>query len=93
LALAGLVSGIRHAYVAVAPIRRQEIHGTPRIGIPKASLEHALREVPCPRVRRAEVSAAGLDTVSADPLYARNWGRGWRALRQGIESDTADERM
>jgi hypothetical protein len=69
------------------PVRRQFLHDA------EARLQHSLRQVPFPQVRRAEVSAAGLNAVSADPLYARAWGRGWRALRQGIESDTTDERM
>jgi len=69
------------------PVRRQFLLDV------EGRLQHALRQVPFPQVRRAEVSAAGLNAVSADPLYARAWGRGWRALRQGIESDATDERM
>lgn len=69
------------------PVRRQFLLDA------EQRLQLALRQVPFPHVRRAEVSAAGLNAVSADPLYARAWGRGWRALRQGIESDTTDERM
>ncbi|MEZ5293428.1 MAG: DUF2357 domain-containing protein [Vicinamibacterales bacterium] len=56
-------------------------------------LQWVLRQTPFPEVIRAEVSAAGLNVVSADPLYARAWGRGWRGLREGIESDVADERL
>lgn len=53
-------------------------------------LQMLLRQPPFPSVTRAEVSAAGLNAVSADPLYARAWGRGWRALRRGVESDSDD---
>lgn len=69
------------------PVRRQFLLDA------EGRLQLALRQVPFPHVRRADVSAAGLNAVSADPLYARAWGRGWRALRQGIESDTTDERV
>jgi PD-(D/E)XK nuclease superfamily len=53
-------------------------------------LQLLLRQSPFPSVTRAEVSAAGLNAVSADPLYSRAWGRGWRALRRGIESESDD---
>ncbi len=69
------------------PVRKQFLFET------EERLRHALRQVPFPQVSRAEVSAVGLNVVAADPLYARAWGRGWRALRQGVEADTTDERL
>ncbi|MEZ5288064.1 MAG: DUF2357 domain-containing protein [Vicinamibacterales bacterium] len=69
------------------PARRQFLLET------EARLQRALRQPPFPSVRRAEVSAAGLNAVSADPLYARAWGRGWRAIRHGVEGDVTDERF
>jgi hypothetical protein len=56
-------------------------------------LESMLRRSPFCDARRAEVTAAGLTAVTADPLYARAWGRGWRALRHGLESDDRLERL
>ena len=35
-------------------------------------------------VRQAEVTSAGLNAVSAHPLYARAWRLGWEALRSGV---------
>lgn len=58
-----------------------------------ARLARILRRPPFPEVRRAELSAAGLNAVAADPLYAHAWGRGWRALRTGLEGDLSDERL
>lgn len=51
------------------------------------------RSYPFDEVRNADISAAGLTAVSADPLYARAWNRGWRAIRTGMESDTSTERL
>lgn len=56
-------------------------------------LTRLLRRPPWTAVTRAEVSAAGLNAVSADPIYARAWGVGWRALRHGIEGDGSIERL
>jgi hypothetical protein len=56
-------------------------------------LEVMLRRSPFCRARRAEVTAAGLTAVAADPLYARAWGRGWRALRHGLEAEDKSERL
>jgi hypothetical protein len=56
-------------------------------------LQRTLRRSPFPEVRRAEITAAGLTAVSADPAYARAWGLGWRALRHGLESGEKLERL
>lgn len=56
-------------------------------------LESAIRRWPFCDVSRAEITAAGLNAVSADPVYARAWGRGWRALRHGVESGSREERL
>lgn len=44
-------------------------------------------------VERPEISAAGLTAISADALYSRAWSRGWLALRPGIASKSAVERL
>ena len=45
------------------------------------TLEHCL---PFPEVTKAEVTAAGLNAVSAHPLCARFWRVSWEALRHGV---------
>ena len=54
-------------------------------------LEHRLslftRRTPFDEVTRAEVTAAGLNAVSAHPLYARAYRSAWLALRRGIAGD------
>lgn len=69
------------------PARRQFLEDV------EGRLARALRQSPFPHVRRAEVSAAGLNAVAADPLYARAWGQGWRATRHGVEGEPTDERL
>jgi len=56
-------------------------------------LERTRRQFPWPDVTRAEVSSAGLTAISADPIYARAWSTGWRALRMGIEDIDTSERL
>ena len=58
-----------------------------------AQLSLALRRSPFTDVSRAEVTAAGLTGIAADPLYSRAWGQGWRALRYGLESGETGERL
>ena len=48
-------------------------------------LRHLQRLVPLVEVTRREISAAGLNAVSADPAYASAYGLGWRILRHGVE--------
>lgn len=51
------------------------------------------RKSPFCDIRRPEVTASGLTAIAADPVYARAWGLGWRALRLGIESPTTSDRL
>ena len=44
----------------------------------------AERRPPFSEVRRAEVTAAGLNAIAAHPLYGRFWRVGWEALRRGV---------
>jgi hypothetical protein len=37
--------------------------------------------------------AAGLNAISADPVYSRAWDRGWRALRSGVGGSPTEERL
>ena len=48
-------------------------------------LRHLQRLSPLVDVTRREISAAGLNAVSADPGYASSYGLGWRILRHGVE--------
>lgn len=56
----------------------------------ESRLSALMRRSPFDRVSRAETTAAGLNAISADPIYARAWGRGWRALRHGVEGELTD---
>lgn len=58
-----------------------------------AELKMLLRRSPFADVRRAEITAAGLTAIDADPLYSCAWSRGSRALRRGIECDISIERL
>ena len=44
-------------------------------------------------VTRLEISAAGLNAVSADPTYSRAYGLAWRILRHGVEGPPDGEQM
>jgi hypothetical protein len=69
------------------PKRRQFLEDT------ATELKLLLRLKPFAEVRRAEVTAAGLNAISSDPLYSRPWSRGWWALRHGVESSSSNERL
>ena len=53
----------------------------------------ALRDTPFRDVTRAEITAAGLTAIAADPMYARVWSRGWRALRHGVDASPTQEQL
>jgi hypothetical protein len=66
----------------------------------QAFLQNALQQLvtslstyPFNKVQNADISAAGLTAVSADPLYARAWNRGWKAIRTRMESNVSTERL
>lgn len=44
----------------------------------------AERRLPFSSVTRAEITAAGLNAVSAHPIYSRFWRTAWEALRPGV---------
>jgi len=52
-----------------------------------------LRLDPFAEVVRAEITGAGLTVIASDPIYARAWSCGWRALRHGVELGTNAERL
>ena len=58
-----------------------------------ARLRHFQRSPPLADVKRREISAAGLNAVSADPAYSNAYGTGWRILRRGAEGPPRAERM
>ena len=58
-----------------------------------ARMDHFQRISPLADVKRREISAAGLNAVSADPAYSNAYGSGWRILRRGVEGPPSAERM
>lgn len=59
----------------------------------EADLRSILRCSPFDRVRRAEISAAGLNAVAANPDYGRASKLGWHAIRPGIEGTAAFDQL
>ena len=80
-------SETRTLLIARWPVRKRILEGI------AGQLKLLLRRSPFTDVRRPEITAAGLTAVAADPIYARAWGRGWRALRRGVESGETAERL
>ena len=56
-------------------------------------LKRLQRLPPLVEVTKREVSAAGLNAVSADPAYASAYGLGWRILRHGIDGPPDSEHL
>jgi hypothetical protein len=56
-------------------------------------LRRAAKKTPFSVVTRGEVSAAGLNVISAHPLYSRAFGMGWRILRPGIAGESEGETL
>jgi hypothetical protein len=56
-------------------------------------LRRLMRQPPFAAVTQPEVSAAGLNAISAHPLYARAYGLGWRSIRHGVRAPTSEERL
>jgi hypothetical protein len=81
------LSETRTALAARWPARRQVLD------VLVERLTRALRRPPFSETSRAEVTAAGLTAVAADPAYAQAWRQGWRALRQGVSTRPSDERL
>jgi len=81
------VSETRTALAARWPRRRQFLENL------ATQLTAVLRRPPFTEAHRAEITAAGLTAIAADPAYSRAWSLGWRALRQGIEANAATERL
>lgn len=55
------------------------------------ALTRLLRGAPFASISRAEVTAAGLNAISAHPAYARAYRFAWSSLRGGVAGDLADE--
>ena len=81
------VSETRTSLSARWPVRKQVLEDL------TVRLKGVLRQTPFAQVKRPEITAAGLTAVAADPRYARAWGRGWRALRYGLELGQSTERL
>ncbi len=56
-------------------------------------LRHLQRSSPLVEVTRREISAAGLNAISADPAYASAYGLAWRILRHGVEGPPDSEHL
>ena len=54
-------------------------------------LDNLSRHEPFRSVTRPEITAAGLNTVAADPAYTRAYRTGWRAIRAGLLGTEPDE--
>ncbi len=59
-------------------------------------LQHDLRRIarsePFTSIKTAHISSAGLNAISAHPLYASAYRVGWHALRNGVGGELSDER-
>ncbi len=69
------------------PRRRSFIERTVQL------LRLAQNSAPICEVTRPELSAAGLNAVSADPAYSRAYGLGWRIRRSGVEGPPDGEEL
>ena len=58
-----------------------------------AKLRYFHRISPLANVTRREISAAGLNAVSAEPAYSNAYGSAWRILRRGVEGPPQAERL
>lgn len=77
----------RDALVARMPARRAFL-STLDTGLDKVQARRPFEEV-----TRGEISAAGLNAMSAHPLYARAYRTGWAILRAGIAGENGDESL
>ena len=80
-------SDTRTSLLARWPRRRDSLDRIVR------QLRHLQRVSPLVEVTRREISAAGLNAVSADPAYASAYGLGWRILRHGVEGPPDAEHL
>jgi hypothetical protein len=75
------MSATRTSELARWPERRRILEELDR------RLARAERQSPLRDVTRRELTAAGLTAIQSDPVYARAWSTGWRALREGVDGD------
>ena len=66
--------------------RRRQVLRTLRDSLRRVRRSPTLRAV-----TRAEITAAGLNVISAQPLYARAYQLAWKALRSGVHGDDASD--
>jgi hypothetical protein len=86
-AAAGMAGAERDALLARMPTRRAFLTSL------VAGLDKVQARRPFDAVTRSEISAAGLNAVSAHPLYARAYRAGWAVLRAGIAGVAPDESL
>ena len=80
-------SETRTSLVPRWPVRQRFLEATAK------QLRTTLRKPPYSAVSRAEITAAGLNAVSAHPLYSRAYRLTWSCRRRGIRGDFTDERL
>ena len=64
------------------PLERRREGWEKTLGDMERRLHAAERQKPFSEVERPEITAAGLNAIAADPLYARFWKVAWAALRK-----------
>ena len=57
----------------------------------RRQLNSLLRSEPFCTVTNPEISAAGLNAITAHPIYARAYRCGWQAIRPGLHTSNASE--
>ncbi|PRP92411.1 hypothetical protein ENSA5_49190 [Enhygromyxa salina] len=78
-------SGTRTTLAERWPVRERYLLGLER------HLVRALRGPVLSAVTRAQITAGGLNTISAHPVYSRTYKLGWRTLGLGFEGEPRDE--
>lgn len=63
------------------------------LGAVADKLAHIARSEPFASVTRVEVTAAGLNAISAHPSYARAYRFAWSVLRPGVAGETSGESL
>ena len=63
------------------------------LGELEQALHRQCRSAPFTSVRRAEVSAAGLNVIAGNPLYAITYRHGWQILRSGTGGPQSGEML
>ena len=82
--LTRLLDGLPHRHSPRTGVKARVPRWAQIVGEMEREFVAAERRPPFGEVRRAEVTAAGLNAVASHPLYGRFWRVGWEALRRGV---------